>query len=112
MRRTSPPLICLLAAALAVTAAAAQGTASAPPFDVAYRAWEIVTEVSRHNRKPEITGECGRTFRPFVVPALRKQTRQEQDAAATACVLAARQACVDTKLQRTAEVAAKCQEFR
>jgi hypothetical protein len=113
MRTTSGMLPLLLAAGVAVAAAAAQAADSAaPPFDVAYRAWEIVTQVSRDNRKPEITGDCGKTFRPFVVPALRKQTRQEQDAAANACVEGARHACADLKLQRSPDIAAKCREFR
>jgi hypothetical protein len=92
--------------------ASAHASPAAPPFDVAYHAWEIVTELSRHNRKPELAGQCGKTFQPFVVPALRRQTRQEQDAAAVACVSAAAQACVNPSLQRTSEIDSKCREFR
>ena len=83
-----------------------------PPFDVAYRAWDAVTDIARHNRAPDIGGECARTFRPFVTPALRRQTREEQDLAATACVAAARSACTDARLQRTADMARKCDEFK
>jgi hypothetical protein len=71
-----------------------------------------VTELARRNGEPGISGECGKTFRPFVVPALRRQSRQEQDAAAFACVAAARTACANVKLRSTAEIARKCEEFR
>jgi hypothetical protein len=98
-------------AAIALFVANAQAAAPAPPFDVAYRGWEIVTELSRHNHKPELAGQCGKTFQPFVVPALRRQTREEQDAAAIACVSAAREACAAANLQRTPEITARCREF-
>lgn len=90
----------------------ARSAAPAPPFDVAYRAWEIVTELARHNGDPAIGGECVKTFRPFVIPALRKQTRQEQDVAASACFEAARAACTNARLRRPAAVEGKCGEFR
>ena len=84
----------------------------APPFDVAYRAWEVVTELARLNAQPEISGACAKTFRPFVIPGLRRQTLQEQDVAAVACVEAARAACMNSKLRTSAEIAQKCGEFR
>lgn len=90
----------------------AQPAAPAPAFDVAYRAWEIVTELARQNRDPGISGECGRTFRPFVIPGLKMQSKQDQDRAATACYEAARSACANARLQRGQEVARKCGEFR
>ena len=96
-------------AALLGHGAAAQ---NAPPFDVAYRAWDAVTDIARHNRAPDIGGECAKTFRPFVTPALRRQTREEQDLAATACVAAARSACANARLERTADMARKCDEFK
>jgi hypothetical protein len=90
----------------------AWSASSAPPFDVAYRAWGIVTELARVNADPAISGECGKSFRPFVIPTLRRQTRQQEDVAAAACVAAARSACVNTRLRMPAETALKCQEFR
>lgn len=90
----------------------AQPAAPAPPFDVAYRAWDVVTELARRNGDPGISGECGRTFRPFVIPGLRRQTRQEEDVAAAACFEAARSACRNAKLLTSAETAKKCGEFR
>ena len=84
----------------------------APPFDVAYRAWDVATELARDNGNPAISGECGRTFRPFVIPGLRMQSRQDQDVAATVCVEVARAACADGKLRKSADVVAKCREFR
>ena len=90
----------------------ARSASSVPPFDVAYRAWDVVTELARHNADPRISGECGKTFRPFVIPGLRRQTRQQEDVAAAACVKAARSACMDTRLRTPAETARKCQEFR
>lgn len=90
----------------------ARSAPPAPPFEVAYRAWEVVTELARHNEAPEISGQCGKTFRPFVIPALRRQTRQEQDLAAVACFQAARSACVNSKLRIPAETAKKCEAFR
>ncbi|HEY8355890.1 MAG TPA: hypothetical protein VIL30_00405 [Ramlibacter sp.] len=95
--------------ALLTGVAAAQ---PAPAFDVAYRAWDAVTDIARHNRSPAISGECGKTFRPFVVPGLRAQPRNEQDRAALACHAAARSVCADGALQRTPEMAKKCEEFR
>lgn len=83
-----------------------------PAFDVAYRAWDVVTDIARHNRDAGIAGECGRTFRPFVIPGLKPQAKPEQDAAATACHATARAVCGNPQLQRTAEMARKCQEFR
>ncbi|MDB5914331.1 MAG: hypothetical protein JWP22_3006 [Ramlibacter sp.] len=86
--------------------------AAAPAFDVAYRAWDVVTDVARHNGDPRISGDCGKTFRPFVTPALRRQSKQEQETAAVACHETARAVCADRGLRRTAEMAAKCEEFR
>ncbi|MEJ8835337.1 hypothetical protein [Ramlibacter sp. AN1133] len=99
-------------AVLACEAVAAPAPAPAPAFDVAYRAWDIVTELAREHRDANISGECGRTFRPFVIPGLRMQGRQDQDRAATACQEAARAACADARLRRSAEVTKKCEEFR
>lgn len=99
-------------ALLLALAPAARSAPPAPPFDVAYRAWEVVTELARHNKAPEISGQCGKTFRPFVIPALRRQTRQEQDVASVACFEAARSACKNDKLRIPAETARKCGEFR
>jgi len=90
----------------------AQPAAPAPSFDVGYRAWDVVTDISRHNHDPNISGDCGKTFRPFVIPGLKRQTKQEEDLAAAACVAAARAACSNGRLQRTAEAARKCEEFR
>ena len=100
------------AAALLVLAPGAQSAPSAPPFEVAYRAWDVVTDLAKNNGDPNISGECGRAFRPFVIPGLRRQTNQEQDVAAAACVQAARSACMNGKLRRSAEMATKCEEFR
>jgi hypothetical protein len=83
-----------------------------PPFDVAYRAWDVVTELARRHGDPGISGECGKTFRPFLIPGLRRQTRQEEDVAAAACFDAARSACINGKLLTSAEAAKKCDEFR
>ena len=83
-----------------------------PSFEVAYRAWDVVTEIARHNRDPNIAGECGKTFRPFVIPGLKPQTKQDQDLAAGACHQAARSVCANGRLQRTADMARKCEEFR
>jgi hypothetical protein len=95
-----------------VLAQGAQAASPAPPFDVAYRAWEVVTELARHNGGSDIAGECGRTFRPFVIPGLRRQSRQEEDVAAAACLDAARRACTNSQLRKSAEAARKCEEFR
>jgi hypothetical protein len=102
---------CAAAAMVLAGAPSAQPAASAPPFEVAYRAWEVVTELARNNGDPTISGECGRTFRPFVIPGLRRQTRQEEDVAAAACVESARIACRSTKLRSSADTARKCEEF-
>ena len=99
-------------ATLLLHATGAPAAAPAPPFDVAYRAWDIVTGLAREQRDPAISGECGKTFRPFVIPGLRRQTLQEQDVAATACVDAARAACANGKLRKPAEIAKQCEEFR
>jgi len=87
-------------------------SAGAPPFDVAYRAWDAVTELARQNNDPRISGECGKTFRPFVVPGLRGQTLQERDVAAAACVDAASAACMNGQLRTSQKTARKCEEFR
>jgi hypothetical protein len=102
----------MLLAAILCQGVAAQPAAPAPPFDVAYRAWDAVTDFARHNRDPSIGGECARTFRPFVIPGLKRQTREEQDQAAIACHAAARAVCANARLQRTVEMARKCEEFR
>jgi len=99
-------------AVILVLTPGAQSASPAPPFDVAYRAWDVVTELARHNRDPKTSGECGKTFRPFVIPGLRRQTRQEQDVAAAACLEAARSACMNNKLRTSAETTTKCEEFR
>lgn len=83
-----------------------------PAFDVAYRAWEVVGEISRYNRDPVIAGECGRTFQASVVPALRRQTRDEQAASALACVQQARALCSSRTVARGPASAKKCEEFR
>lgn len=103
------------AATLLVLLALAPGAwpaSAAPPFDVAYRAWDVVTELARLDADPRISGDCGKTFRPFVIPTLRRQTRQQEDVAARACVEAARSACRSTGLRMPAETALKCREFR
>ena len=107
-RRSAPALI----AAMLCHGAWAQPAAPAPSFEVAYRAWDAVTEIARHNRDPNLSGECGKTFRPFVIPGLKRQTKQEEDLAAAACVAAARAACANGRLQRTADMVRKCEEFR
>jgi hypothetical protein len=71
-----------------------------------------VTEHARHNRDAKISGACGTTFRPFVIPGLRRQSRHEEDVAAAACVEAARSACANKKLATSAESTNKCEEFR
>jgi hypothetical protein len=101
----------LLAAAALCQGLAVQAAVPAPAFDVAYRAWDVVTDIARHNRDPGIGGECAKTFRPFVVPGLRRQTRPEQDVAAAACYDTARSVCANRRFQRTAEMAGKCLEF-
>ena len=101
--------VLLLALAVGGTAAAHAAT---PAFDVAYRAWDIVTELSRAHHDPAISGECGKTFRPFVIPGLKRQSKEDEAVAAQACVDAARAACANRKLQRTADLARKCEEFK
>lgn len=93
-------------------AQAAHAQTAVPEFDVAYRAWDAVTELARQQRDPSLSGECGKTFRPFVIPGLRRQTKQEQDVAAIACVRAARAACTQLRRQATGDLARKCEEFR
>lgn len=99
-------------AVLLVLAPQARSESPAPPFEVAYRAWDVVTELARSNGDAGISGECGKTFRPFVIPGLRRQTRQEQDVAAAACFSAARAACMNGKLRISAETGKKCEEFK
>jgi hypothetical protein len=100
------------AAAVLMLAPGAQSAEPAPSFEVAYRAWDVVTDLAKHNGDPTISGECGKTFRPFVIPGLRRQTKQEQDVAAVACFQAARSACMNSKLRKSAETTKKCEEFR
>jgi len=97
---------------LLVLAPGAQSESPAPPFDVAYRAWDVAAELARRNDDPHISGVCAKTFQSVAVPALRRQTRAQQDVAATACVAAAKAACGNSNLKTTAETARKCQEFR
>jgi hypothetical protein len=99
-------------ATILVHAAGAEPAPPPPSFEVAYRAWDIVTELARSNGDPKISGACGKTFRPFVIPGLRRQTRPEEDAAAAACVEAARTACANAKLRKVADTTKKCEEFR
>jgi hypothetical protein len=47
-----------------------------------------------------------------VIPGLKPQAKQEQDVAATACYAAAKSVCANTRLQRTPDMAKKCEEFR
>lgn len=84
----------------------------APAFDVAYRAWDLVTDLSKQRHDPAIGGECATTFRPFVIPGLKQQSKADQDVSARACVAAARAACADAKLPKPADIAKKCEEFR
>lgn len=101
-----------LVALLLARAAGAQAAPPAASFEVAYRAWDVVTELARSNGDATISGECGKTFRPFVIPGLRMQNRQEQDKAASACVAQARAVCADVRVRKTAEEGKKCGEFR
>lgn len=113
--RSFPALLSPLALALAMASlpVAAQPVPSpAPPFDVAYRSWDVVTEMAKQNRDPAIGGECAKTFRPFVIPGLKPQSRQDQDVSARACVAAATAACANNALKRDAQVAKNCAEFR
>ena len=103
---------CPSAALLAAVLCQGAWAQTAPSFEVGYRAWDVVTELARRNNTPDLGGECGKTFRPFVIPGLKRQTKQEEDIASAACVQAARSACANGKLQRTAEIARKCEEFR
>jgi hypothetical protein len=103
---------CAAAAMLLAFAPGARAASPPPSFEVAYRAWDVVTELARGNGDPAVSGECGKTFRPFVIPGLRRQTRPEEGVAAAACVEAARTACANTALRRSAETAKKCEEFR
>jgi hypothetical protein len=95
-----------------VLATGARSASQAPPFDVAYRAWDVATDLARQNRDPNISGECAKTFRPFVSPGLRGQTKQEQEVAALACLESARSACMNSKLRTSADTAKKCVEFK
>ncbi|MBL0423098.1 hypothetical protein JI739_22375 [Ramlibacter sp. AW1] len=104
--------VTLAALMLVLGSGARAGSPPPPPFEQAYRAWEIVTDLARRNGDPGISGECGKTFQAAVVPALRRQTRQEQDRAAAACVAAARAACANGQLKTTPETARNCQAFR
>ena len=101
---------CLLA--LASVHASAQAVAAAPPFDAAYRAWDVVSGIARHERDPALRGVCGQTFQVAAVPALRRQTKAQQDAAAAACHQQARALCASRAAARTAAIAGKCEEFR
>lgn len=101
-----------LAALCASFHAAAQPAAAAPDFALGYRAWNLVTEFARHNRNPALSGECGSTFRAVAVPALRRQTKQEQDAASAVCYQRARELCANPALARTPDIATKCGDFR
>lgn len=103
---------CAAIATIVAHPSAAQSPPPAPPFEVAYRAWDVTTQLARDNGDPGISGECGKTFRPFVIPGLRMQSRQEQDVAAAVCVVTARAACANGRLRKSAEVAGKCGEFR
>lgn len=104
----------LLALPLAGAAllAAAQPAAPPPDFAVAYRAWELVTSIARERRDAALAGECGSNFQPFVVPALRRQTKEEQGAAAVACHRQARALCAASAPARTPEFVKRCEEFR
>lgn len=84
----------------------------APAFDVAYRAWDIVTDLAKQRHDPAIGGECAKTFRPFVIPGLKQQAKADQDVSARACVAAAKAACTDARLARPPDIARKCEEFR
>lgn len=101
-----------VATALLLLAPVARSAAPPPPFDVAYRGWEVVTELARHHGDPAISGECGKTFRPFVIPGLRRQNMKEEDVAATACVEAARSACASSQIRKSADITKKCVEFK
>ena len=106
--KTASPLL----VAMACHGVAAQPATVSPSFETGYRAWDLVTDIARHNHRQDASGDCGKTFRPFVIPGLRRQTKEEQDVAANACLGAARSLCADTRLQRTADMARKCEEFK
>ena len=112
MKFLRPSSSAAVAMVLAHAAIAQPATTPAPSFEVAYRAWDIVTELARGTGDPNISGECGKTFRPFVIPGLRRQSRPEEDVSAAACVKAARAACANTGPRKSAETAKKCEEFR
>lgn len=101
-------------AAIAIVLAHSPGARSepAPSFEGGYRAWDVVTDLARINHDPAISGDCGRTFRPYVIPGLRRQTRQEEDAAAATCVAAARSACTNSKLRMSAQTMKNCEQFK
>ena len=110
--RTAVAMAMMILAGAAHAQSPAPAPVPVPPFDVAYRAWEIVTQLARTRGEPGLSGECGRTFRPFVIPGLRRQSRQEEDVAASTCVQAARLACGNPRLPIAADLAHKCAEFR
>lgn len=93
-------------------AATARSASPAPSFETAYLAWDVVTDLARSNGDPAISGECGKTFRPFVIPGLRRQTRQDEEATAATCIQAARSACTNSKLRISAEAMKKCEPFK
>jgi hypothetical protein len=100
------------AAMMLALAPSAQSGSLAPPFEVAFRAWDVVTQLARRNDDPTLSGDCGKTFQAAAVPGLRRQTQQEQDVAAAACLAAAQSACKNSKLKTTAQTVRACQEFR
>ena len=106
-----PGLAPILAAACAAVPVGAQPPAAVPPFDVAYRAWELVGDIARRDGEPALAGECGRSFQAVAVPALRRQSKAQQDAAAVACQQRARALCAE-RGGRTPGIAARCSEFR
>lgn len=110
--RSSSSAVVAMVLAQSSIAQPATTVAPAPAFEVAYRAWDVVTELARVHGDPAIGGECGKTFRPFVIPGLRRQTKPEEDVSAAACVKAARAACANSGLRKSAEIAKKCEEFR
>jgi hypothetical protein len=102
----------LLLSPVASSAPPASFPRPVPLFEIAYQAWEVVTDLARRNADPAIGGECAKTFRPFVSPGLRMQTKQEQDVSSVSCVEAARSACANTKLRAAEETTKKCKNFR
>jgi hypothetical protein len=99
-------------AAMLCHGAGAQPAPPAPDYETGYRAWDLVTDIARQNHRQDISGECGKTFRPFVIPGLKRQTKEEQDLAAAACLDAVRSVCANTKLHRTPDMASKCEGFK